>query len=395
MRHGFPEMRQGHSEKKAAATIAVVASLALAHCRRILRGVAVSIPARSWRLVVLSPGPALGRTLRTLRPAGIIIHVPSAAVGRVVSRLVLPTVNVSGLVDGMALPRVGVDDDAVGRLAARHLLDLELERFAMVVDAGHAAARRRELAYRADLAIAGHTALVLRLPRCDGVPEAGRILLDRAASRWLAALPVPVGLFAYHDALALQVTEALRLLGRIVPDDVAVLGVDDDDLVCALGRPSLSSVALPSEHIGACAALLLERLLRGERPPSMPLLLPPVRVVATQSTDLVATADGVVAAYLSHLRDDGATAAVAPAVRAAGVSRRTVERRLRASIGRGPAEELRRRRLARAQHLLVTTDLAMPLVAARAGFADAKRLALVFRRLAGTTPTAWRRINRG
>jgi LacI family transcriptional regulator len=395
MRQAGIEMRHPQRAPAEPATVALVASLGLAHCRRILRGIAAAAPAQAWRLAVLAPAPDLRRALRALRPDGIIIHVPSQAVGRLVAGLGIPAVNVSGLVDGIALPRVGVDDEAIGRLAARHLRDLALGSFAVVVDAGHAAARRRELAFRAELGAAGHAVRVLRLRRCDGVPDAGRMLLDPAAGRWLAALPRPCGIFAYHDALAFQVVEALCRSGRTVPDDAAVLGVDDDDLVCALARPPLSSVALPSEQVGARAAAVLDGLLRGARAPAAPLLLPPVRVVARQSTDPVAGGDAAVAAFLAHLRAGGAAAAIGPAVRAAGVSRRTLERRLRVAIGRGPAQELRRRRFARAQQLLAGGDLPLAEVARRAGFADAKRLALVFRRLAGTTPSAWRRASRG
>ncbi len=373
--------------------VVFVANLALAHCRRILRGVAGAAPTRRWRLVVLAPRSDLGAMLRALRPDGIVIHLSSRADARAVTGLDVPVVNVSGLLD-LSLPRVGVDDVAVGRLAARHLLGLGLEHAVAVVDEGHAAARRREQGFRAELAAAGRSARALHIPRHDGAPHAGSMLLDRRAVRWLGALPRPVGVFAYHDALALQLCEAMRLLGRAVPDDAAVLGVDDDDLVCALGRPTLSSIALPSERVGSRAAELMERLLAGERAPREPLLLPPTGVVARQSTDLVASADPAVAAFLAHLRDGGAAATVTAAVRTAGVSRRTLERRLRAAIGRGPAEELRRRRLERAQRLLITTGLPMEQIAQRAGFPDAKRMALVFRRLAKTTASAWRRANR-
>src|SRR4029453_10165803 len=112
-------------------------------------------------------------------------------------------------------------------------------------------------------------------------------MLDKRLSRWLKELPKPVGIFAGHDVWALQVVEACRLGGLRVPEDVAVVGVDNDDLICELARPSLSSVVVPAERVGYEAAALLERLLAGARPPRGPVLIPPPGVVSRQSSDVL------------------------------------------------------------------------------------------------------------
>jgi LacI family transcriptional regulator len=189
-----------------------------------------------------------------------------------------------------------------------------------------------------------------------------------------------------------QVSEACQLADLRVPDDVAIVGVDDDDLLCELGRPSLSSVALPSEQIGAEAAALLERLLHGKPPPPGPILLPPREVVVRQSSDILAITDPDVAAAVRFIRNHGSrTIQVADVLEAVPVSRRGLEWWFRRIIRRGIWEEIRRVHLERGKTLLAGSELPMAEVARRAGFTDARQLSVVFRQETGLTPTAYRR----
>jgi LacI family transcriptional regulator len=173
---------------------------------------------------------------------------------------------------------------------------------------------------------------------------------------------------------------------------LAVVGVDNDDLLCELARPSLSSIIVPAERIGYEAAALLERLLAAARPPRQPLLLPPAGVVARQSSDVLAGGDADVTAAVRFIRDHAhQPLGVDDVLRAVPLSRRSLERRFRALLERGVGEEIRRVHLERAKDLLVTTALSMADVAAQAGFSSVHYLSRVFRQETGLTPTAYRR----
>ena len=200
-----------------------------------------------------------------------------------------------------------------------------------------------------------------------------------------------MGVFACNDAWGAQLTEACRHLRISIPDDVAVIGVDNDDLLCELSRPSLSSVALPAEAIGRASAVLLERQLQGRRPPKSPSLLPPLAVVARQSSDLVAIDDPAVAEVVRAIRQSAGRLSAKSVLRGQTLSRRTLERRFRASLGRGIGQEVRRIQLLRAQELLATTDWTIEQIAHAAGFSDGRHAAVVFRQVLGTTPSRIRR----
>jgi LacI family transcriptional regulator len=172
---------------------------------------------------------------------------------------------------------------------------------------------------------------------------------------------------------------------------VAIVGVDDDDLLCDLARPSLSSVALPGGRIGYEAAAMLERLMLGRRLKTARIELPPVRLVARQSSDILAIADPEVSQAMRYILAHAAEPiGVADVLRAVPVSRRSLERRFRRLLRRGIGEEIRRAHLERAKGLLVDSELPMSRVAARSGFTDSRQLSIVFRQETGLTPTGFR-----
>jgi LacI family transcriptional regulator len=201
-----------------------------------------------------------------------------------------------------------------------------------------------------------------------------------------------VGIFATLDNVAADVLEACRHLEIKVPEEVCVLGVDNNESITQFTHPPLSSIALPGAKIGFEAARLLDRLMAGEPPPAQPLRLPPTGVVARQSTNLLAIADEDVLAAVRYIREHlQEQTAVADLLRVVSVNRRYLEFKFKKFLGRSPLQEIRRMRIERARQLLAETDLSMPAVAAKSGFANAERLANVFRQELGVTPTTYRR----
>ncbi|MBX9623213.1 MAG: substrate-binding domain-containing protein, partial [Gemmataceae bacterium] len=311
---------------------------------------------------------------------------------RAVGRFRGPAVNVCGALAGLPFPAVGIDNPAVGRAAADHLLGRGLRHFAFLGHGGFAFSTRREEGFAGRVRAAGFGAAVYRAPggtdfHPDGPPAGppGRL------GAWLRRLPRPCGLFACNDIWGGYVTEVCRREGVRIPDDLAVVGVDDDDLLCELARPPLSSVRVPSDRIGFEAAALLDRLLAGRKPPSGPTLLPPLGVAVRPSSDLLAVDDPAVREVLGAIRGAGPRPVqVGDVVGRLDISRRSAERRFRRAVGRGIAAEIRRARVERAKDLLAGTGLSVAEVAARAGFPSPQRFAVAFRRDAGLTPTAYR-----
>ncbi|HEY1110892.1 MAG TPA: substrate-binding domain-containing protein, partial [Opitutaceae bacterium] len=216
----------------------------------------------------------------------------------------------------------------------------------------------------------------------------------RALAAWLEALPRPVGVFACYDGRAQQVLEVCQLRGWAVPDEIAVLGVDNDDVVCELCSPPLSSVQLNARRTGYEAAAMLAQRMGGERASGTRYVLP-VRVVERQSTDVVSVADARLAQALRFIREQVLTGIdVNDVLRAVPMSRTLLERKFKTVLGHSPHREIVRQRIEQVKRLLVDTDISIAAVADLAGFHDASYLSVAFRREVKESPYAYRARNR-
>ena len=199
-----------------------------------------------------------------------------------------------------------------------------------------------------------------------------------------------MGIFACHDIAGRGLIDVCRQIHLQVPEEVAILGADDDDLHSLLTSPSLSSVAVPAKQVGYEAAAMLDRIISGEPTPKSHFV-PPVRVITRQSTDTRATDDIVTSVALRYIRihatQDIDVVTIAEAV---GVGRRELERKFRQSLNRTVLEEIHGVRTQRIKELLAATDLPMSAIASRAGFLSAQRMAVVFSQITGMSPTSYR-----
>ncbi|HEY7157858.1 MAG TPA: DNA-binding transcriptional regulator [Gemmataceae bacterium] len=374
--------------------VGLVFTHGLAYCRAVLRGIEAYAEARPhWVFAHVPPETRAIQKLAPLELDGMIAHAFTNALAEALVGLGKPLVNVSAVLPGSTPPRVGVDDVRCGALAADHLLDRGFRHFAFIGHRDHAYSVRRERGFRQAIEAAGHRLTCYYEPRGRAFDPIGRLwTLDENIHRWICSLAKPVGIFAPNDIWGEQLTEVCRQTNRRVPEDVAIIGVDNDDLFCRLARPSLSSIALPGGRIGYEAAVLLDRLLAGATPPRRPLLFPPLAVISRRSSDVVAVADPDVAAAICFIREQGHRPLTAKEVlRAVPLSRRSLERRFRRALGRTLLEEIHRDHVERARRLLAETDLPMPVVASRSGFSDARQLSVRFRQATGLTPTTYRR----
>jgi LacI family transcriptional regulator len=373
--------------------IGLVFSHTLAYCRGVLRGIKrYAETAPHWTFLPVSPEREAVRTLRSLRPAAVIAHVFSEGLAQSLSRLRVPVVNVCGVLPEASFPRIGVDDHRCGALAAEHLLERGLRHFGFVGHRDHGYSLRREAGFRERITQTGASVASYYEPGRRPFDPMGRLWAqDRAVERWIRALPRPVGIFAPNDIWGVQLTEVCLRASLRVPEDVAILGVDDDDLLCAFARPSLSSIALPTQRIGYEAAEEVDRLLRGAQTRSRPLLFPPLGVIARRSTEILAVDDANLVAALRFIRGQAhRPIRVADLLREVPTSRRFLERRFRRVLGRSILGEIRRVHVERASQLLAQSDLPLNSVAERSGFTDAKRFSTVFRQMVGLTPSAYR-----
>ena len=321
---------------------------------------------------------------------GIIARVDSPEIAAALRRTGLPVVDVSAERFASEFPRVSVDNAAVARLAAEHLLAKGFRDFAFCGDAQFLWAEQRGAEFRRVLEAAGRGCAIFAgarsAERRRGSDAEIRVLAD-----WLATQPRPLGVFACYDGRAQQVIEACQTRGWAVPDEIAVLGVDNDEVLCELCSPPLSSVQPNARRTGYEAAAMLARMMRGERPGPQTRVVEPVRVVERQSTDVVAVADTRVAQALRFIREHVADGiGVGDVLRAVPMSRTLLERKFQAALGHSPHREIVRQRTARAKHLLAESEVSIAVVAELAGFSDASYLSVAFRRETGESPYAYR-----
>jgi LacI family transcriptional regulator len=328
---------------------------------------------------------------------GIIARIATPEVARAILATGLPFVALdlseAQLAPGSRLAQaieVRSDSRTAARMAFDHLLERGLRRFAFVGIPGRIWSRLREEGFRERVEEEGFECRIYPPPVRKAGREWGReqaIMAD-----WIRALPKPVGLMACNDDRGREVLEACRLAGIQVPDEVAVIGVDDDDLLCELSDPPLSSVALNAERGGFEAAALLDRLMSGKaKGVARRIVVEPTGVVTRRSTDVLAMDDRMVAAALRFIREHAAEPIrIDSLLREVPISRRSLEMKFRRVVGRSLHAEIQRTRLDRAKALLRETDLQIPRVAELSGFGSASYLGLVFHREVGITPSRYR-----
>lgn len=285
---------------------------------------------------------------------------------------------------------VCVDERGIGELAAEHFVGLGLKHFAFISHGKWPFVADRRKYFMEAIERRGYGPV----HEHSGVLDDDRRRNDyeRNLQQMIAALPRPCGLLAANDSLGVLVVSICRNLGLRVPEDIAIVGVDDDELACELSEVPLSSVSQPLTAIGYEAARLLhQHLLYPDKPPTQ-VSLPPLRVVARASSDLIALDDADVVAAL-RLINERATDSIDVSwlVRQLPVARRSLERRFKAAVGRTILEQIHHVRFQKAKELLAESDLELELVARRSGFANARWMADKFRQEMQVSPHRFRK----
>jgi LacI family transcriptional regulator len=324
---------------------------------------------------------------------GIIAAVKHEDIG-VVTRRGIPVVDIMGALRQEGVPLVHTNDRSVGRLGAEHLMERGFRHFAFCVYRGEFWSEDRLEGFRAALSRHRLECRVynLNLPGPgSGGPESWE-QQQRDLAAWLGALPRPVGVMCTNDLSGQQLLEACQRLRINVPEEVAVVGADNDEPICRIASPPLSSVIINDHQRGYEAAALLDRMMRGQAPPKDPIYVEPAGVMARASTDVMAIDDAAVVRALRFLRDKACEdIGVDDVVREVPVSRSVLERRFRKIVGRSINNEIVRLRINRAIELLTDTELELKVIARRAGFGTQSYMSAVFQQKLGKTPGSYRK----
>lgn len=340
------------------------------------------LPRPEFVVQVGGPDPALARGWRDADLDGAIVHCANAPLAAAWEGWDRPLVNTSGALD-LPWPRVGLDDRAIGALAADYFLARRYRHFAYLGIPGRAYDSLRHEGFSQALTTAGWTCARFDMDR--------QRRDDAALASWLRSQPQPLACLALGDEQALHATQACVAARLGVPEPFAILAGVHDEQTCSAIRPSISGLGMPGERIGELAAQLLHRLLRGQAAPKDPLLVPPARVIERESTAAEAIADPAVAAAVHHIRTRlNQQLGVAEVVAASGLGRRTLEQRFISVLGISIYQHILQLRLSLAKSLLANTDDGLEAIASACGFAGPQHLCEVFRSREGITPGQYR-----
>ncbi len=374
--------------------VAAIVETSGSYGREILGGIAryLRTHARSWSMFVderelSAEAPAW---LSRWRGDGIICRPMTPALVDLFQRRGIPAIDLNDQHEGLGLPHIWSDMRAVGRKGAEHLLERGFRNFAFCGFRDELWSELRRQGFTEAIAQPGL--------RCEAYasPWRGRRAREwqqeqAALERWLRGLPRPLAVMACNDLRAQHVLDAARSLGLAVPEELAVIGVDDDYPFCDLCDPPLSSVVPNAQRIGYQAAETLDGLMAGEPAVAQEILVEPLGITTRQSTDVLAIDDPAIASAVRLIREracDGLR--VSEIVKRVALSRPVLERRFRKHLSRSPQAEIRRVQIARAKRLLVETDLPLKSIASMAGFVHPEYLSVVFKRDTGTTPGTYR-----
>lgn len=330
--------------------------------------------------------------LTSWRGDGIIAFIEPKTDIEAILRTGLPLVNVSGRSDAHPATQVIPDNHLAGEIAALHLLERGLTHFGFVSYAGHLYAQHRWEGFLRTIRRRGGKASLIAQGSSAGWSWPAQ---QEELRQWLARLPRPCGVAACNDLRAQHVISAAREVGIRMPEEMAVIGFDNDAVTCEISDPTLTSVALNPEKVGYLAASVLDRMMQGKRPQRKRFLVRPSGVVVRRSTEVFAVGDPDVAEAMRLIRQHAfQRVSVDDVCGTLAISRRTLERRFQRILGRTVFEDIRMVQLDRAKQLLIETDWPVYRVAQQAGFNDSKHLALEFAHHVGLSPVQFR-LQRG
>ena len=322
---------------------------------------------------------------------GILCRPTDPTLARRLRRMKVPVVDLNDLYENLKFPWVGSNHRAIGCIGANHFIERGFRHFAFCGFSNELWAAERRNGFcevvrekEASVPVYESAWRGSTVPRWD--------LELEQIEKWVRDLPKPVGIMACNDARAVHVLDACHQAGIVVPEEVAVVGVDNEEIFCELSNPPLSSVAPDAERIGYQAAELLDTLMSGQPPPSRRILVEPLRVVTRRSSDTLATRDRTVAAAIRFINEQALHGcSVSEVTKHVRTSRSFLERKFRQVLKRSPQAEIRRVQGSRIKQLLAETDFTLEKISELSGFEHPEYMSVVFKRMFQMTPGAYRK----
>ena len=379
---------------KSRPNVALIVETSVVYGRQILHGIARYMRATGgWSVFLderelLAPPPDW---LLDWDGDGVICRPTTPALAERLRARGLPVVDLNDRYGGLGIPRIASDMRAIGRMAAEHLLERGFRNLAFCGFHGELWSIERLAGVEDAVREQGQLHATFESPIAGLREHSWQEERDRIAA-WLRTLPRPLGVVACNDVRGHHVLDACRVLGLAVPEEVAVIGIDNAETFCELCDPPLSSVVPGAERVGFEAAALLDRLMSNATSAVEDRLIPPTGVITRQSSDIVAVDDPAIARAVHFIRERAcAGIGVDDVLAGLPVSRSALERGFRRYLGHSPHEEIRRVRLGRVQQLLAETDWTLERIAAVAGYEHPEYMMVQFKREVGMTPSEWRR----
>ncbi len=393
-----PQVRQLH--------IAALIETSLSSGRDILRGVArYTREVGSWSVYHEPRGleDDAPSWVKRWNGDGIIARFQNERIASVVTATGIPVVDTLNVVSSPGVPVVHVDNASIAGLAVDHFLDRGFRSFGFCSIRGMRWSQERCKAFKRFLAEAGFACSVYEMAQHTGRRWNWEQRQSKL-SQWLEHLQKPAAVMVCSDQRAQFVLDACYRAGIPIPDDVAVLGVDDDDVICEICTPPLSSVQPNHEQVGYLAAELLHKLMqerRGSRmspdadsPTEKCIYVPACGIHTRLSTDKVAVEEAPVAQAVRFIRDHACEGiSAADVVANVPMSRSVLQRHFRKALGHTIHKQIVGVRLDAARSLLLNTNLSLPIIAERAGFKYERYMGLVFNQHEGMPPGAFRRMH--
>jgi LacI family transcriptional regulator len=389
----FNEPFANPSEVKPAPQVALIIETSVIYGRRILAGVARYLRTHHrWSVFIEqhelgTPPPAW---LTSGHWDGILSRPTDHVMARLFRQMKVPVVDLNDLYENLDLPWVGSDHVAIGRMGAAHLLERGFRNFAFCGFANELWSRQRFNGFCSSVPRNNGPVSLYETPwRGQNVPRWDQDI--QQIVKWLIALPKPVAVMTCNDVRGLHVLDACSRADLLVPEEVAVVGVDDEEIMCELCSPPLSSVAPNPEGIGYGAAEVLDALMAGKRPRQLRISVDPIRVFSRQSTDVMAVSDWAVASAARFMREQTLHGCrLTDVLQKVNMSRATLEKRFRKHLNRSPKQEMRRIKIERIKQLLVETDFTLEHIAELSGFEHPEYMSVVFKRETGQAPGKYR-----
>lgn len=363
--------------------------------RGIIHGISVAIrKSQTWDLLIAPRDEQMRfRIPSSWKGDGVIAAVRDEWTARHLCAFNLPTVNVSSWEQSRSQWHVvRTDDRRRAELAFEHFRERGFQHFAYYGPPSPRYSVSRGTMFEDVVTEAGY--------RCQMFPTTSRGLswqgIQERTLCWLQRAPRPLAVFVADPVPGVRLTEICNMAGLRVPEEIAILVGDTDDLLCEISDPPLSSIVLASEQIGAASVRILDQLMKGETVSLRTELIPPVRIVERQSSEMLAIDDPVLVEAVQLIRRLAHTGIqVTDLLRLLPVSRRSLEYRFQEFLNCTPADEIRRVRLEHVKLLLATTDQTTEQIAQATGFCSSSQLCFAFRKTTGRTPQEYRRISQG